>query len=212
MYERMCRSISWGILVSSACRVLWYVVICGGLLIRKDEPRLSPYTYIVFKHLQRLPPAIDRFGYAVVLRQGESSQVLKRIGSHGIATSNQDEKVSTNIRKRTSSFPRRISLRNASHSNTHTARRLDVFVSSSFPIFETATSLAECPTTSQLPNISFSCAYLLSLTSNLISRPSNPPRTQIYFCCKLSSFLHFMGSEILILSCHEHEAMCERIL
>ena len=66
--------------------------------------------YQVPKPFQRLPPVIDRSGAqadpqkqassaAVHWQQGESSQVLKRIGSHGIATSNQDEKVSTDIPK-----------------------------------------------------------------------------------------------------------------
>jgi hypothetical protein len=96
-----------------------------------------------------------------VVQQGESSQAwikADRFPRYSLLLTKM-KRCPPNIRKRTSSFQRRISLQNVSHTNTHTAGPLVARVSFP-PVFETATSLAECRTTSKLPNISFSCAYL----------------------------------------------------
>jgi hypothetical protein len=144
--------------------VLGYVVICGATLIESRE-----WTSLcqVLQHLKRLPPVIDRSGsQAADPQSGPAVRSYRRqawikadrFPRYSLLLTKM-KRCPPNIRKRTSSFQRRISLQNVSHTNTHTAGPLVARVSFP-PVFETATSLAECRTTSKLPNISFSCAYL----------------------------------------------------
>ena len=180
----MCRSISWGILVSSVC-----VVICWVLQV---------HTYST--HIRLLLPR------AVVLRQGADRfprycKLLTKMKRCPQTYESGHPLSRDEFLYRMPPIQIRI--------QRGPLTSLSLLLS---PYLSPRLAQPECRTTSKPPNISFSCTYLSSLTSNLISRLSNPPRTQIYFCCKLSSFLHFMGSRILILSYHEHKAMCERIL
>jgi len=130
MYEQICRSISWGILVSSAAVRGYDDVdmasrhLCEGqgltLYISSSSPRRA--VAAGNRQVSVTGGVTTKGGVQCgsgTVQDGESS-----LGSHGISTSNQDEKVSTNVPKWTSSFLRWISLQNAFHTNMHTARSL----------------------------------------------------------------------------------------